>query len=87
MIKLILEIKEETNENFKNVKAVGLNVDVQEIQINATEGELKGSKFIKNQINIDKKLQIINESKIKNETNKEKADRIVNELFKEIFSI
>ena len=87
MIKIILEIKEETKENFKNVKATGLNVDVQEIQINATEGELKGSKFIKNQLNVDKKLQIVNESKIVNETNKEKADRIVNELFKELFSI
>ena len=87
MVKIILEIKEEIKENFKNVKATGLNVDIQEIQINATEGELKGSKFIKNQLNVDKKLQIVNESKIVNETNKEKADRIVNELFKELFSI
>lgn len=87
MLKIVLEIKEETKEKFKSVQATGLNVDVQEVQINATEGELKASKFIKNQLNLDKKLQIVNESKIVNETNKEKADRLVNDLFKELFSI
>ena len=75
MLKIVLEIKEEINEKFKSVEAVGLNVDIQEILINATEGEIKESKILKNRLGINKKVDIVNESK------NEKLDKILKELF------
>ena len=75
MLKIVLEIKEEINEKFKSVEAVGLNVDIQEILINATEGEIKASKILKNRLGINKKVDIVNESK------NEKLDKILKELF------
>lgn len=65
MVKLILEIKEEENVTFKNKRtlATGLNVAIKEIGINATKGEEKASEFLRNKLEVDKKIQFINEGK------------------------
>ena len=68
MVKLILEIKEEETVTFKNrsTLAVGINVAIKELGIDATEEEKKATEYIKGKIGIEEKIQFINESGRKN---------------------
>ena len=75
MIKIVLEIKEETNKKFKDFTCVGLNVGIEEQQLNATEGELKGSKLIREKLGVKQKVQVVNECK------NERINKLLNELF------
>ena len=68
MVKLILEIKEAETVTFKNRRtlAVGMNVGIKELGIDATEGEKKATEYIKGKLGIEEKIQFVNESGRKN---------------------
>lgn len=63
MIRLTIEINEEKNFNLKNIDACKIKVEVQETWIKATSHEREISNRYKELINVDKKVQFMNESK------------------------
>ena len=50
MIKIILEIEEESKTKYKDVTATHINVDFKEIYNKPTQGEIKSSEIIKERI-------------------------------------
>lgn len=77
MIKIVLEIKEQETENFKNIKAIGCEVGCKEIGKNATITEHKVSKMLKERMGLNKKIEFVNES------SKTKED-LIEELLKNL---
>ena len=59
MIKLIIEINEEMNMTFMNKDTMlsKLNIDLIEKGIKATKGEMKALEYIKDKLEVDKKVQ------------------------------
>lgn len=80
MIKIILEIEEESKTNYKDVTATQINVDFKEIYNKPTVGEIKSSKIIKERIGIKEKYQIINE--VKKKTKEELFEELYDKLIK-----
>lgn len=83
MIKLIYEINEEEVKDYKTMKSSLINVDIKAELTNATEGEIRAMKHIKESAGL-KKLNIVNQCK--NTMNKKQVDR-VDKLMKDLFGI
>lgn len=75
MIKIIMEIEEESKNKYKDVIATHINVDFKEIHNKPTYGEFESLNIIKDRIGIEEKYQIINNVKKKTKE----------ELFREIY--
>ena len=80
MIKIIMEIEEESKTNYKDVTATQINVDYKEIYNKPTVGEIKSSKIIKERIGINEKYEVINE--VKKKTKEELFEEIFDKLIK-----
>lgn len=68
MVKLIIEIKEESSEKTNSLELTGIEVHCTEIGKGATKGERYTSDLLKERMHIDKKEETINiSSKTKEE--------------------
>ena len=77
MIKLIIEIKEESSEKTDSLELTGIEVKCKEIGKNASKHEIYVSDLLKERMNVDKKEETINlSSKTK--------DEILEELLKSL---
>lgn len=83
MIRLIYEIKEEKCEDLDSIKASQLNVDLSAELHNATEGEIRGMKFIKESTGLNK-INIVNQCK--NTMNRQQVNH-VDKLIKSILGM
>ena len=77
MIKIIIEINEETSEKTDNLLLTGIEVKCEEIGKNASKNEIYVSDLLKKRMHIDKKEETINL------TSKTK-DEILEELLKSL---
>ena len=76
MIKIEIKIEEKAKQEYKTTKSTLCEIETTEKGINATEGEIKTSKIIKDRLKVDQKLQIENLSKTKSK------DEVLEELLK-----
>ena len=63
MIRLELEINEESKKEYENIEGFILNCDIKEIAVKPTESEIKTSNLFKKRLQVDKKVQFVNNSK------------------------
>lgn len=77
MVKIIIEITEENTIELSKTVAVGTNINITEKGINATKYEKKVANLIKDNLHVDKKLQIYNESSKTKEDLKEELLKLL----------
>lgn len=76
MIKLEIQIKEETIQDFGAIEATVLNINMKEKSKKETEGEREAVKLYKKLMGFDNNLMVVNKCKNETEFEKIKEDLI-----------
>ena len=77
MVKLIIEIKEESSEKTNSLELARIEVNCNEIGKKATKGERYASNLLKERMRLDKKEEIIN---ISSKTKEEILEQLLKSL-------